>query len=374
MIEGPLSIYRARRRQGLLRPDMTQELAAEKLQSLHNAVRLYEPAAGRGGWKQRLGLARRKVEPPQGLYMFGGVGRGKSLLMDLFFEGAPVEAKRRVHFHAFMAEVHDRLHAWRKKTRGTKADPLPELAAEMAEDAWLLCFDEFHVVNIADAMILARFFEALFDCGAVMVATSNFPPDRLYEGGLQRENFLPFIDLLKQRLDILELGGRTDYRQARLLGMRVYHTPLGDATRQALEKAFADLTEGAEVTAESLCVKGRDIAVPEASRGVARFSFEALCGQPLGAEDYLALAGRYHTVILSDVPLMGAELRNEARRFMTLIDVLYEHRVKLILSAAAEPEALYTDGPAAFEFQRTASRLNEMRSKDYVEAAPAACV
>ena len=369
MTDGPLPIYRQRRRDGLIKPDMAQELAAEKLQSLHNALRRYEPATGRGGWKARLGLGRRKADPPQGLYMFGGVGRGKSMLMDLFFESAPVAIKQRVHFHAFMAQVHDRLHAWRQRTKGSKADPLPELAAELAEEAWLLCFDEFHVVNIADAMILARLFTGLFDRGVVMVATSNFPPDRLYEGGLQRDRFLPFIELLKLRLDVLELDGQMDYRLARLREMAVYHQPLDTAAEAALAAAFARLTEGATVAADSLEIKGRTLEVPAAARGVARFDFEALCERPLGAEDYLALARRYHTLVLAGVPVLGPERRDAARRFMVLIDALYEQRANLVVSAEAPPEALYTEGTGAFEFQRTVSRLNEMQSKDYVEAA-----
>jgi len=371
MTDGPLPIYRQRRRDGLIKPDMAQELAAEKLQSLHNALRHYEPATGRGGWKARLGLSRRKADPPQGLYMFGGVGRGKSMLMDLFFESAPVAIKQRVHFYAFMAQVHDRLHAWRQMTKGSKADPLPELAAELAEEAWLLCFDEFHVVNIADAMILARLFTGLFDRGVVMVATSNFPPDRLYEGGLQRDRFLPFIELLKLRLDVLELDGQMDYRLARLREMAVYHQPLDTAAEAALAAAFARLTEGATVGADSLEIKGRTLEVPAAARGVARFDFEALCERPLGAEDYLALARRYHTLVLAGVPVLGPERRDAARRFMVLIDALYEQRANLVVSAEAPPEALYTEGSGAFEFQRTVSRLNEMQSKDYVEAASA---
>ena len=366
---GPLAAYRAARRAGELAHDPVQELAAEKLQSLHNALRHYALSAGdgRSGWKARLGLARRRQEPPQGLYLFGGVGRGKSMLMDLFFAEAPVQAKRRVHFHAFMAEIHDRLHAWRARTKGGKADPLPALAADLAEETWLLCFDEFHVVNVADAMILGRLFDSLFDAGVVVVATSNFPPDRLYEGGLQRERFLPFIALLKQRLDVLELDGGTDYRLARIRDLPTVHTPLGPATRKALDDAFAALTEGAEAQADHLHVKGRKVPVPLCARGVARFGFNDLCAQALGAGDYLAIATQFHTVVLDDVPVMDETLRNEARRFMTLVDALYEHRCNLILGAETTPERLYVGDHGAFEFERTVSRLMEMQARDYID-------
>jgi cell division protein ZapE len=366
MAEGPLFAYRDRQRAGAVAYDPMQELAAEKLQSLHNALRNYRPSGGRAGWKARLGLGRRTADPPQGLYLFGPVGTGKSMLMDLFFEAAPVEGKRRVHFHAFMQEVHDRLHALRRDTRGPADDPLPRLAAAMAEGTWLLCFDEFHVVNIADAMILGRLFEGLFEAGVVVVATSNAAPDRLYEGGLQRENFVPFIDLLKARLDVLELDNGVDYRRRRLRTLRVYHAPLNAAAERALDQAFAQLTEGAVAAPEALTVKGRRLEVPLAARGVARFSFGALCGAALGAADYLEVARRFHTVVLAGVPRMGTESRNEARRFITLIDTLYEHRVKLIVSAAAAPDALYPAGDGAAAFRRTASRLAEMQSADYM--------
>jgi len=366
---GPLAAYRALRRGGNLRHDAGQLLAADKLQSLHNALRGYR-RAGSGGWKARLGLGRRKAEPPQGLYVFGSVGTGKSMLMDLFFKTAPVEMKRRVHFHAFMQEVQERLHAWRQDPANKgKADPLPVIAGELAEEAWLLCFDEFHVVNIADAMILARLFETLFATGVVVVATSNWPPDRLYEGGLQREQFLPFIALVKERLDVLELDSGVDYRQQRIKDITAYHAPLGPRAEAALDKAFAELTEGLAPRPDSVVYKGREIPVPLTAGGVARFSFAALCEQPLGPGDYLAIAGLYHTVILSGVPALSAEKRNEARRFMTLIDALYEHRVKLVVSAAAPPERLYPSGDGAVEFQRTVSRLQEMRSADYIAKA-----
>jgi len=366
--QGPLPVYRARRDAGLLRPDPAQQLAAEKLQGLWHALRDYRPSAGGGGWKARLGLARRRDDPPQGLYLFGRVGTGKSMLMDLFFQAVPLEKKRRVHFHAFMIEVHERLHRWRQAARGEKSDPLPEIAQDLAAEAWLLCFDEFHVVNIADAMILGRLFEGLFAAGSVVVATSNWPPDRLYEGGLQRERFLPFVDLVKQKLDVLELDGGRDYRRDRLKTLPVYHAPLGPSATTALERAWATLTDDARPETVTLTVKGRALEIP-AARGVARLTFEALCARPLGAEDYLAIARAFHTVILEGVPALGENNRNEARRFMLLVDALYESKTRLVIAAAAPPDRLYPAGDGAEEFRRTASRLMEMRSAEYLGAA-----
>lgn len=356
--------YRALLREGALDPDPVQELAAEKLQGLANALRNYRPNGG-GGWRERLGLARRREEPaPQGLYLYGPVGRGKSMLMDLFFRSVAVERKRRVHFHAFMAEMHELLH--RRRSEGANGDVVDWLATEVLDQAWLLCFDEFQVTNIADAMILGRLFELLFERGLVVVATSNTPPDELYEGGLQRERFLPFIALIKERLDLLALEGPVDYRRRRLAGMPLYFTPLGSASRAALEETWRRLTDKADGIARSLEVKGRVLTVPRSTNGVAWVAFAEWCERPLGAEDYLALARRFPTVILEGVPVMGAEAREAARRFVALIDQLYEMRTKLVASAAAAPDALCVD-PMIPEFRRAASRLHEMQSRGYLE-------
>ncbi|MBC6416979.1 MAG: cell division protein ZapE, partial [Rhodospirillales bacterium] len=351
---------------GELQHDPAQELAAEKLQALCHALKGYQPQGGASGWKARLGLARRYEDPPQGLYIYGPVGTGKSMLMNIFFEAVEIAKKRRVHFHAFMTELQDRLHAWRQTTKGKEADPLPTLAASLAGETHLLCFDEFHVVNIADAMILGRLFESLIARGVVVVATSNWEPDRLYEGGLQRERFLPFIAYLKQHLDILELDGGRDYRRQRLKLLAVYHAPLGPRTDGALAQAFQDLTDGAGPAAESVTVKGRSVPVPLAARGVARFDFEDLCGKPLGAEDYLTLARRYHTLVIGGVPALSPDNRDKAKRFMLLVDALYEAKTKLILGADAPPDSLYPRGDGSEEFLRTASRLIEMRSTEYL--------
>ncbi len=369
MPDGPLFAYREMKRSGELQADMMQELAVEKFQSLHNGLKGYDPTAGMTGWKARLGLARRIADPPMGLYIYGGVGRGKSMLMDMFFEKSLVENRRRVHFHEFMIEVQEKLHQWRQQEKDKRNDdPIIPIADDIAGSAWLLCFDEFHVVDIADAMILGRLFEALFERGVVVVATSNFAPDILYKDGLNRELFLPFIELIKQKLDVLHLASPTDYRHERLMHMQVYLSPLGAETTASLENDFAELTEGATAEPDELEVKGRKIAVSRAARGVAWFSFEELCEQARGAGDYIAVAERYHTIVLDGVPKLPEARRNEAKRFMLLIDELYEHKSNLVMGADVPPAELYTEGRHAFEFERTVSRLMEMQSEEYLDA------
>lgn len=367
--DGPLFEYRARVEAGALRGDPAQELAAEKLQSLWHALAGYQPRRG-ASWKERFGLARRAEEPPQGLYIFGDVGRGKSMLMDLFFAAAPVAAKRRVHFHEFMLEIHARLHAKRQgEANGKRVDDLlGAVAAEIAEGAWLLCFDELFVANVADAMLLGRLFQALFERGVIVVATSNVAPDALYAGGLQRELFVPFIALVKQRLDVLHLEGRQDYRLARLMSTVVYHVPLGPAATRALDRAFADLTDNAPAGPETVPVLGRVVSIPKAAKGVARFHYDELCRRPLAAADYLALAERYHSFVVDGIPRLAEERRDEAKRLAILIDTLYEKRARLICAAEAAPDRLYPAGDHAFEFRRAASRLMEMQSAEYLQA------
>jgi cell division protein ZapE len=362
---GPLAAYRTLLREGSVDADPAQALAAEKLQALANALRHYRPNGGGTTWRERLGLSRRREEPaPQGLYLYGPVGRGKSMLMDLFFRSVPIERKRRVHFQALMVEVHETLH--RRRAEGGDDDVVSWLAGEVLEKAWLLCFDEFQVTNIADAMILGRLFEALFERGLVVVATSNTPPDALYEGGLQRERFLPFIALLKERLDLLALEGPVDYRRRRLAEMPLYFTPLGPDTHAALGSAWDRLTDCAEGMPRTLTVKGHELTVPRSTNGVAWVGFTELCERPLGAEDYIALSRRFPTVILEAVPVMDRGRRDPARRFVALIDALYEFKTKLVVSADAEPDALCTD-PDLPEFRRAASRLHEMQSPDYLK-------
>jgi cell division protein ZapE len=315
---------------------------------------------------------RGKTAPaPRGIYMWGGVGRGKSMLMDLAYCSIDIAKKRRVHFHEFMLEVHERLRAERAKEKG---DPIPPVAQGIAAEARLLAFDEMVINNSADAMILSRLFSHLLNEGVTVITTSNRPPRDLYLGGLNRELFMPFIDLIERELDVVPLNGPTDYRLERLGGLPTWHVPNGPEATRALSEAFFRLTDYSvenrdRVPSEDVPVQGgRTLHVPKALKGVAVFSFKRLCGEPRGAPDYLAIARRYHTVIIVGIPELGPEKRNEAARFVTLIDALYEHKVKLLASADAAPAQLYPEGHGAFEFQRTVSRLIEMQSEDYLAA------
>jgi cell division protein ZapE len=322
-----------------------------------------------GAFARFMGL--KVAEPPRGLYIHGPVGRGKTMLMDMFFDAAQAPLKRRAHFHAFMADVHARLHQWRQALkRGEVAgeDPIAPVAAELAGEASLLCFDEFSVRDIADAMILSRLFTALFAAGVVVVATSNVAPDDLYKDGLNRALFLPFIALIEDKLDIVELDARADYRLEKLKRAPVYYSPIGPKADAALDAAFLALTGHEKGDPLEIELLGRRLDVPQAIDGVARFDFDALCRRPLGSADYLKIAQRFHTVIIDRIPALAGNERNEAKRFIILIDALYDMRVKLIASAAGEPETLYAgrDGAEAFEFARAASRLYEMRSVEYL--------
>jgi len=365
MTEGPMQRYRALVAEGAIKADPAQRAAIEKLQLLYMRLGDYDPSRGKKvamGW---LGFGRKAAKadkPLTGLYMYGGVGRGKSMLMDLFFAAAPVRQKRRVHFHAFMAEVHVGIHIARESN---VRDPIHYVAEEIAEGAVLLCFDEMQVSDITDAMILGRLFEALFARGVVVVATSNRPPDDLYKDGLNRQLFVPFIDMLKERVDLVELEGPTDYRVGRAAGERRYFSPLGPDARAGMDAAWTGITRGERVAPVTLSIHGRRVRIEQATEEAGRASFEALCEAPLGPTDYLTIAERFATLFVDDVPRLAWKQNNEAKRFVTLIDTLYEARTRLFISADGPPESLYTEGKGAFEFARTASRLHEMMAGDY---------
>lgn len=357
---------------GVLTPDAAQMAVAAKLDRVLVALREAKPAKKSSalGWL----FARRgngHAEKVRGLYVYGSVGRGKTMIMDMFFKKAPTQKKRRAHFHEFMADVHNRIHEQRQKLkRGEtkQADPVPPVAAALFAEAELLCFDEFSVTDITDAMILARLFTELFDLGCVLVATSNVAPDNLYKDGLNRGLFLPFIGLLGNHVDVVTLDSPTDYRMQKNANLPVYLTPLDARADAAMEAAWHQVTDGDKAGPVELPMKGRSIHVPSAAGRAGRFSFSDLCEKPLGASDYLAIAARFDVVFVEHVPQIGAEKRNEVKRFINLVDALYDQSVRLFISAAATPDALLTErrGTEGFEFDRTVSRLFEMRSAEYL--------
>jgi cell division protein ZapE len=354
---------------GAIEPDAAQEEAAEALADLEQRLANYKPV-------RKLGLlgrlfADKDVAPPRGLYVHGEVGRGKTMLMDLFFQHSSVGHKRRAHFHEFMAEVHERIYGYRQNiARGeiVDGDVIALTAASIFDEAWLLCFDEFHVTDIADAMILGRLFSKLFDLGTVVVATSNVAPEDLYKGGLNRALFLPFIAQIAGHMDVLRLDARTDFRLEKLAGVKMWMVPADHAAYFALDKAWGRMTGNARCKPRDISIKGRILHVPCSADGVARFSFADLCEKPLAASDYLRLAHDYHTIMIDRIPVMDYPERNAAKRFISLIDTLYDNSVKVMASAEADPMSLYlaTEGHEANEFKRTSSRLIEMSSESYL--------
>ena len=385
---GPLALYRQLEKEGEIRPDEDQLRILTHFERLFGDLVDYPEVIGRSkglsikSWRLSnfFRWSGGDKKPPRGLYIYGGVGRGKSMLMDLFYDIAPVKAKRRVHFHEFMLEVHARMKEWRglsgkeraaRGGRATEDDPIAPVARQIAGEATLLCFDELQVTDIADAMVLSRLFTEMLECGVVVVATSNREPDELYKDGLNRQLFVPFIERLKAEFDVVSLDGPTDYRYDRLKGVETYYSPVNEATTKKLSAAFFRLTDRDfdnrdKVPSEELTVQGRRLFVPKAARGVAVFSFKRLCANPVGAADYLTIARAYHTVIMVAIPQLSKAKRNEAKRFVTFIDALYEHGVKFLCSAAVSPADLYPTGDGSFEFERTVSRLIEMQSEDYL--------
>jgi cell division protein ZapE len=361
--------YQALVSSGALEPDAAQERAVEAFAALERRLSSYKPAR-KQGLLGRL-FTDKNGGPPRGLYVHGEVGRGKTMLMDLFFQHSSVEHKRRAHFHEFMAEVHERIYGYRQNiARGEIADGdvIALTAASIFDEAWLLCFDEFHVTDIADAMILGRLFTKLFELGTVVVATSNVAPDDLYKGGLNRALFLPFIAQISDHMDVLRLDARTDFRLEKLTGVKMWLVPAHAAADAALDTAWARMTGNAKCKPRDISIKGRILHVPCSADGVARFSFKDLCERPLAASDYLRLARDYHTIMIDRIPVMDYDDRNAAKRFIALIDTLYDNAVKLMASAEADPLSLYvaTEGHEANEFKRTSSRLIEMSSESYL--------
>ena len=357
---------------GALERDPAQQRIVAALDRLINEIsakRLAQKSSALGWLFAR---SKQPREVVKGLYIHGGVGRGKTMLMDMFFELLPVRRKRRVHFNDFMADVQDRIQKHRQaRKEGTvkEDDPIPPVARTLADEAWVLCFDEFSVTDIADAMILSRLFFALFANGVVLVATSNVAPENLYRDGLNRQLFLPFIGLLERNAEVMTLDAEKDYRQEKLNRQPVYVVPADEAADRALDETWKAMTHGRPTTEVTLTLKGRQLVVPRACGDAARFSFADLCEKPLGARDYLAIAGRFSTIFIDHVPVLGEGKRNEAKRFILLVDTLYDHRMRLVMSAAAPPDRLYTAkrGNEVFEFERTASRLVEMQSRDWLE-------
>ncbi len=362
MAKGPLERYRELVGAGGIEPDPAQYEAAAKLDELALAL----GRRARGGL---LGLLSRplfsgpRTPRPQGLYIHGAVGRGKTMLMDLFHASVALEPRRRVHFHAFMADVHERIADARRTDPG---DPIPAVARQIAAEARLLCFDELHVTDIADAMILGRLFKVLFESGVVVVATSNVAPSDLYMHGLNRQLFLPFVDLIEDHMQVLELAAAKDFRLEKLNGQQLYFTPADARAQAELDRIWLSLTGSRNGQGREIHVKGRTVRVPQAAMGVARFGFADLCEKPLGALDYLHIARAFHTLLLERIPVLGPQRRNEARRFINLIDTLYDNRVCLVATAESEPDRLYVRGDGADLFERTASRLMEMRSEAYL--------
>jgi cell division protein ZapE len=368
--QNPIEVYQSLLKAEILSVDASQMNAMNRLQDLNKELITYLPKFENKDWWARFNFGQKRTHSPSGVYIWGGVGRGKSMLMDLFFENTTADIKRkRVHFHSFMQKVHQDLFDCREAAKLSKIpnslDPIEEVGLAISQSAWLLCFDEFHITDIADAMILGRLFEILFDQGVIVVATSNRPPKDLYKDGLQRELFLPFINMIEKYQDIIHLDNGIDYRLNRLNSMDVYLTPADTTANLKLNKNFKELSIGSTARPVYLTIKEREIKIPYAAEGVAMATFFDLCSQPLGPSDYLEIASCFHTLILKNIPKLGPEKRDEAKRFVTLIDALYEAKVNFICSAEVSPKLLYTEGDGDFEFNRTVSRLIEMQSTEY---------